>query len=343
MVIKNYKYDRPVIILSAPRSGSTLLYEILSKSNNVWTINDESHGVFESVPRFYPGSGLCDSNRLVANDADEQIIDVIRQRFYSLLQNRDGLKYSDVSEKPRFLEKTPKNSLRIPFLNKIFPDALYIFLYRNPRENISSIMDGWKSKRFIMYPRLKGRDVNWSFLLPPGWEKTINKPLVDVAYFQWKSSNSMILNDLQDLIPKERWRTVSYSNIVNNTENSIKELCAFCDFEFDSVIQQTCQEGLQMSRFTLSNPSPTKWHKHAKELSGVLPSSKSFLKKLKNVATDYQFEDFDIHIPDELCKQQNTNDIIETSINDSLVKAGRNSLCPCGSGLKYKRCHGKIA
>jgi preprotein translocase subunit SecA len=25
------------------------------------------------------------------------------------------------------------------------------------------------------------------------------------------------------------------------------------------------------------------------------------------------------------------------------LNVGRNDLCPCGSGLKYKRCHGRVA
>jgi uncharacterized protein YecA (UPF0149 family) len=28
-------------------------------------------------------------------------------------------------------------------------------------------------------------------------------------------------------------------------------------------------------------------------------------------------------------------------INDDAPKVGRNDLCPCGSGKKYKKCHGQ--
>jgi len=28
---------------------------------------------------------------------------------------------------------------------------------------------------------------------------------------------------------------------------------------------------------------------------------------------------------------------------DNVPKVGRNDPCPCGSGKKYKQCHGKIA
>jgi preprotein translocase subunit SecA len=30
-------------------------------------------------------------------------------------------------------------------------------------------------------------------------------------------------------------------------------------------------------------------------------------------------------------------------LGDSVPKVGRNDPCPCGSGKKYKQCHGKIA
>ncbi|WNC71422.1 hypothetical protein RGQ13_14995 [Thalassotalea psychrophila] len=38
--------------MSAPRFGSTLLFETLSKVKDIWTIGDESHAVIESPPKF---------------------------------------------------------------------------------------------------------------------------------------------------------------------------------------------------------------------------------------------------------------------------------------------------
>lgn len=32
---------------------------------------------------------------------------------------------------------------------------------------------------------------------------------------------------------------------------------------------------------------------------------------------------------------------VETKKEESYPEVSRNALCPCGSGLKYKRCHGK--
>src|SRR5205809_5654944 len=38
-------FDRPLVIVAAPRSGSTLLYELLGRSDQFWTIDGESEGV----------------------------------------------------------------------------------------------------------------------------------------------------------------------------------------------------------------------------------------------------------------------------------------------------------
>ena len=34
---------------------------------------------------------------------------------------------------------------------------------------------------------------------------------------------------------------------------------------------------------------------------------------------------------------------IDRSDRDSRARVGRNSPCPCGSGKKYKQCHGRLA
>ena len=40
-------------------------------------------------------------------------------------------------------------------------------------------------------------------------------------------------------------------------------------------------------------------------------------------------------------KEEKTEFVTRKQLNDEGEKIGRNDLCPCGSGLKYKKCHGK--
>ena len=80
------------------------------------------------------------------------------------------------------LEKTPKNALRVPFLDACFPDAIFIYLYRDPRETLGSMMEAWLSGAFQTYPELPGWEgPPWSLLLVPGWRELIGTPLPELS------------------------------------------------------------------------------------------------------------------------------------------------------------------
>ena len=96
----------------------------------------------------------------------------------------------------------------------MFPDALFIYLYREPRENVSSAIDAWRSGKFVTYPDLPGWDgPPWSLLLIPGWRELNGKPVEEVAAAQWRAANEHILDDLGKL-PRNRWLGVSYAELL---------------------------------------------------------------------------------------------------------------------------------
>src|SRR5262249_15010011 len=140
-------FDRPIFIVAAPRSGSTLLFETLACSGSLWTAGDETHGVIESHAELLPGAGV-ESHRLTAAHARPALAAAIIAAFAAKLRNRQGHGPA-AGAAVRFLEKTPKNALRIPFFKSLFPDARFIFLWREPEENISSIMEAWRTDRWI--------------------------------------------------------------------------------------------------------------------------------------------------------------------------------------------------
>jgi hypothetical protein len=73
--------ERPIVILSAPRAGSTLLFETLAQAAGVYTIGGESHQLIESIAALRPGRGVVNSNRLTRRDATTAIVAELRQRF----------------------------------------------------------------------------------------------------------------------------------------------------------------------------------------------------------------------------------------------------------------------
>jgi hypothetical protein len=46
---RDEEFDRPVFIVSSPRSGSTLLFETLARWRNVYTVGGESHGLIQTI------------------------------------------------------------------------------------------------------------------------------------------------------------------------------------------------------------------------------------------------------------------------------------------------------
>lgn len=141
------------------------------------------------------------SNRLTAEDATPEVAAQLRDRFARQLRDRENGHLIDLPPEARparlrLLEKTPKNALRIPFLRALYPDARFLFLYREPAGNISSILEGWESWRFIAYRSLPDGGEPWSFLLTPGWEEVRQRPLAEIAAHQWRVVNETILADL---------------------------------------------------------------------------------------------------------------------------------------------------
>ena len=275
-------YDRPIIIVSAPRTGSTLLYETLANNRVFWNIDGESHGPIEGIDALNPAQRGFSSNVLTGMDASDEITQQLKASFLQLMQQPEQGKWSSLPEqekaKPiRFLEKTPKNALRITFLKKVFPDAKFIYLYRRPEANISSIMDGWKSGRYVTYRELPGwqGDHSWSYLLPEGWQSVSAKPLAEVAWFQYRAANDAIRKSLNEIDSHDVYR-LDYDDFLNNKAKHIQALCGFCDVPFGVKMQELCQEELPLSRFTLDAPAEDKWKRNEPDMKGILDEARAY-------------------------------------------------------------------
>ena len=266
---------RPLFIVSAPRAGSSLLFETLACSGDLWTIGGEGHGIVEGLPGLHPAHRGFDSNRLKAADAVSGTTQRLLERFTRNLRDSHGKRYLQYPhrERPgeiRFLEKTPKNALRIPFLKEAFPDARFIYLYREPLGNISSILEGWRSGRFVTYQELPDWPLQrWAFLLPPGWRCLKGAPLAEIAAFQWRVTNATILTDLSRL-PADDWCIVRYDDFCRAPKRHTQALRRFMGFEMDAGLKERLAGPLPLSEYTLTPPAPDKWRANQAELHPFL-------------------------------------------------------------------------
>lgn len=257
-------FDRPVFIVSTPRSGSTLLYETLEKAPGLYSIGEESHRIIESVPGLSPSHRGWLSNQLVAHDANSDRAEHLAASFYRQLKDRDGKRPSG---RVRMLEKTPKNSLRVAFFDAIWPEAQFVYLYRDVSETLYSMMEAWRSGAFRTYPSLPGwPGGSWSLLLVPGWQQLKRMQLPEVVAHQWAITTDILLDDLQRL-EEGRVHAIDYGTFLDSPQSEMERIAAAVGLGWDRQLGDT----LPLSKTTVSTPDRQKWRRMEKVIQSVWP------------------------------------------------------------------------
>jgi hypothetical protein len=255
---------RPIFIVSSPRSGSTMLFETLSRAPGLFTIGDESHGVIEDIPFFSTPARGWPSNRLDAGDALPQPAEQLAEAFYTALKDRDGQVPQGTA---RMLEKTPKNALRVPFFDAVWPESSFVFLYRDARETIASMIEAWQSGYFRTYRRLPGwAGLPWSLLLVPGWRDLNGLPLAEVIARQWATPMDILLDDLGGLSEK-RVQALDYADLLAAPQQAIEGLAAGLGLDWDIDLGAT----LPLSVTTVSKPASDKWRAIEPVIEAIWP------------------------------------------------------------------------
>lgn len=142
-----------VVIIGAPRSGTNLLREILIQlpSAGSWPC-DEINYIWRHGNLHYP------SDALPPELASPKVVSYIRRQFDMVAVSQD-LRY--------VVEKTCANSLRVPFVNRVLPNASYLFLVRDGFDAVASAMHRWKA------------NIDWSYIT----KKTRYVPMTDMPYY----------------------------------------------------------------------------------------------------------------------------------------------------------------
>lgn len=270
--------DAPVIIVSAPRSGSTLFFEQARQIPVFWSIGGESHAIFREFPHLRAENAQLDSMALLEAHADPQTKDLFKRLFLLFARDHQGIRYLETPPGARpnqisLLEKTPRNAINIPFLLEVFPRAKFVFLFRDPRENISSLIEAWnvglRNGSFVTFRNLRGWHLPaWCFLLPRGWRDLKGRSIPDIAAFQWAASNRAIIEGLRGL-SRERCHFVNYSDLIADPNQTLSKLAAFSGTVLDPTGLNVGE--MALSHSTVSAPRPDKWQRHAPELQALEP------------------------------------------------------------------------
>lgn len=151
-------------------------------------------------------------------------------------------------------------------MKRLFPDAHYVYLYRNPNHVVSSMIDAWQSGQFRTYPDLPGwQGLPWSLLLIPGWRNLIGKPLHHVVAHQWSATTKILLDELEKLDPTSVHK-IRYETLLAKPQEELDRICASC---WISKIPNLSD--FPLSQHTLTPPDPDKWRRNEKLIDEIWP------------------------------------------------------------------------
>lgn len=268
---------KKIILLGTPRSGTTLLFRTLSQHAQLWHLVAESHAILEGPlhpSNFTPFSNRPDEHFLWSPEVKDRLYQQFYQQAvnYSSLQSLKlqadfykgpGRRYVNRAaaeaigtyskrHKPAqiaFLEKTPKNAVRVKWLQALFPDAVFVHLKRAAVPNIGSLYHGWrandrlgKGKRgrysksgYAIVDQLDLKDFegsHWSFVLPPHWERLRGRELLDVCIFQYFLADYWMTQDLKE-VPSQQLIAIEHEHFIQNPVPTIERILDVANLPVD--------------------------------------------------------------------------------------------------------------
>jgi hypothetical protein len=136
---------QPIVIIGAPRSGTNMLRNVLISLSRfaTWPC-DEINYVWRC------GNAACPHDELRPESVSSASASYIC-RFFDRLARQTQANW--------VVEKTCANSLRVPFVDRVLPEAKFIFLVRDGRDAVASAMRRWTAPLEWKYVARKARYV----------------------------------------------------------------------------------------------------------------------------------------------------------------------------------------
>lgn len=260
----------PVFVVGCSRSGTTVTFETLAASPSLISFGWE-------IPQFWdslvgPLNNGWHSEAAGTAEARPEHRNLALRYFYQRL----GAGW--------VLDKTCINVMRIPYLHALFPQAKFVYVQRDGRDNISSMMDGWRigrtdgrfelSQFFGPFPEpvaINGGEFKeWAFFLAPGWRDYNSASLEEVCAFQWISANRMAL-EAKKAIPAQQWIQLRYEDVFERPVAMFREAFEGLGIPFTAELEARCAN-LQPTSVVKGRPKQQKWKDHNPEaVERILP------------------------------------------------------------------------
>jgi hypothetical protein len=268
----------PVFVVGCSRSGTTVTYETIAASPHLLSLGHE-------IPEFWDGlwgphHQQWDSEAASAEAARPEHRRAAQRYFFQRLGSG------------RVLDKTCINVMRVPYLHTLFPGARFVYIHRDGRDNVSSLMDGWLHDGHFALGKVLGpfpcrvaidggRFKEWSFFLPPGWRDYNDAPLEKVCAYQWSTANRLALEASRQ-VPSEQWIQLRYEDIFDRPLAMFREVFERLELPFDDEVRRRCATLDERPTSIVSGaPKKHKWKDHhAAEIERILPMIRPVMVEL---------------------------------------------------------------
>ena len=247
----------PIIIVGSVRSGTNMLRDTLSKIPNYGTWDCD-----EINPIWRHGNINHPNDELTPEMVTPEIRKFIRKEFQKLANQ---LNVENV------VEKTTATSLRVAYTHKVFPEAKYIFLYRDGRDVAVSAQKRWNAPFDFTYSYKKFRYVplvDMPYILYYYTKNRIGKmvsgaktyrtwgpryngidddvknySLLEVCGLQWKHYVESSLEQMED-IPENQLLKVQYERLVTHPREEINRICDFLEIAPEQIEAYGLHQGI---------------------------------------------------------------------------------------------------
>jgi hypothetical protein len=266
----------PIFLIGNYRSGTTIAQKLIGLHPDIVTW-------YEPRTLWLYADPARRHDEFAENDATEKVVRYIRDRFLEY-QSRHGGR--------RIMENTPSNVLRVPFVHEIFPDAIFLYITRNPFSCISSMELKWqKTKTFkglrrtlAVTPVTQLHYYAKDFIKQMIFKKLLNKkytPIYGPRYKgidedlkgteklrviarQWARGNRKAREDLARL-GNGRVLSFRYEDLMQDPESVLRRIYRHCGLDCTDDIVRTAKEMVDPGR-------QQKWLRlDPKELTAIVP------------------------------------------------------------------------
>ncbi|PWB59930.1 MAG: sulfotransferase family protein [Nitrosomonadales bacterium] len=268
--------DRPIFVIGCSRAGTTVLYKTLAASPELGSLNRETHDFWVSL---HPLAGKnWGTHALSEKDASPRDRVAVARYFFTW------------TGKPRWVDKNNQNGLCVPYLQALFPEAIFVYIKRNPGDNINSLIEGWgKEGKFSTWsddlPAQvaidNGRYTRWCFFLSEGWRRYLKAPVEKVAAFQYCAMNEAIMA-ARAAVPPSNWVEVFYEDLVRDPVAGFRAIFQSSHLQFDARMEDLCRNVLETPYDAFGEIRLDKWRdgRNRERVERVLPLAQATAVKM---------------------------------------------------------------